>query len=133
MTARTLGGVVIMVSITRKQWMNICTGLLGLRSGADGTDLKGASYAMDCGANALSPPPSDWDTLLTGTITYMMGFENYKKRSLMVVRKSTGSGEKYSGTFPKCSAYPTECLTFVQFGDHSVDDLAKWVIAAIPG
>ena len=121
-----------MPSISNKQWGNICSKMIGLRSGTSNKDLKGASYAMDCGVKPMAPPPADWDELLAGTIRYMMGFDSYQDRYLLIVRKSTATGEKYSGTFPKCSSYPTECLASVQFGQNSEADLVKWVISAIP-
>lgn len=126
-----------MAMISNKQWSNICLDMIGLRSGADGNDLDGASYAMDCGVKVgpkLPPVPDNWDDLLMGTVNTVLAHENSAERYLMLVTKSSATGESYAGTFPKCSSKPTAVLEAVAMAPPMNEaELVAWVVEHIPG
>jgi hypothetical protein len=121
-----------MALITEEQWNSICLNFIGLRSGASADDLNGASYAMDCAVKIGAPMPANWDDLLMGTVNTIMSHEGYKKSYLMIVRPSTGTGESYHGTFPKCSSKPTSVYDAILMGDSTEAELVEWVVLNIP-
>lgn len=122
------------MSITQRQWNFIMLNMLGLRSGARPDDINSAaSYAMDCGQGAklpMPPMPSNWDELLSGTITHMQEFPGYQDRYLLIVSKSTSSNYEYEDCFPKCSSKPTKVWNSTSLNE-GVDKLTAWVIDSI--
>lgn len=96
-----------------KQWSNILTNYVGLRSENNDREIKNcASYAMDMGVDikdikSFLSEPENWESRLDNTLKLMMSAENSNSRYLMIVGNSTGGTFEYPGCFPKCSAKPT--------------------------
>jgi len=116
------------MGISKQQWINININLLGLRSEDNETQIiSAASYAMNCGKSWNDPIPDNWDTLLSGTIQMMQGFEGYESRYLLIVSPSHGMSSEYSNCFPKCSSKPSEVKVSISL-DNSIETLVNWVL-----
>lgn len=127
-------------AITKDKWQKACENYLGLRANADRHNINGAGYALDNGVQPIQcfqDPPLDWDTLLSGTITYITGLLGADSNYLMMVTDCSGTAEAYPGTFKKCNkiAGVWKAATDETIGNYTDDELIHWVnnaIAAIP-
>lgn len=129
-----------MLEIDQIQWMNICVKGLGLRSCSKSeinlSSLGNASYSMDmnCKYNLMDVAPSNWISLLKGTLTTIKSFKDSSDRNLKIIDGSRGDSFEYNGCFPKCSSKAAikNIIASTEISGKSIEELAQWVINNIP-
>jgi len=125
-------------ALDQKQYANVCTEFLGLRSASARDDVNGAGYGMDDGntspMNCLKGAPANRDTALKSTLERIKGFEDSSTRYLLLVDRCPGQARDYEGAFPKCNKVGGKVIaaTDKTLSDYKVDDLISWVNKSIP-
>ena len=121
-------------ALPQHKWTKVCTELLGLRSGANHTDIHGAGYGMNDGnketMNCLKPAPKEWDDILRETLSNIKNFPDSSNRYLLIVTKCPGLSRDYKGAFPKCNKIGGSVMEAMPttIEHHTVDQMATWVL-----